>query len=90
MKELIKPENEAEANVIKSILEENGIYAEIRSFRDTAYDGLFQARYGWGVIRVAEADAEEARRIIQEWRDASPEDLPWEEDSNPPRGENHE
>ena len=79
MKELIKPENEAEANVIKSILEENGIHAEIRSFRDTAYDGLFQSQYGWGVIRVAEADLEEARRIIQEWRDASPEDLPWEE-----------
>ncbi len=82
MKELIKPENEAEANVIKSILEENGIHAEIRSFRDTAYDGLFQSQYGWGVIRVAEADAEEAKKIIQEWRDASPEDLPWEEGSN--------
>lgn len=82
MKELIKPENEAEANVIKSILEENGIHAEIRSFRDTAYDGLFQSQYGWGVIRVAEADAEEAKKIVQEWRDASPEDLPWEEGSN--------
>jgi hypothetical protein len=82
MKELIKPENEAEANVIKSILEENGIHAEIRSFRDTAYDGLFQSQYGWGVIRVAEADAEEAKKIIQEWRDASPEDLPWEEGSD--------
>lgn len=79
MKKLITPENEAEASVIQSILAENGIYAEIQSFHDTAYDGLFQSQYGWGVIRVAAADLEEARRIIQEWRDASPVDLPWEE-----------
>jgi hypothetical protein len=82
MIKLITPENEAEASVIQSILEENGIYAEIQSFHDTAYDGLFQSQYGWGVIRVAEADAEEAMRIIREWKDASPADLPWEEGSN--------
>ena len=40
LKTLMKPENEAEANVIKSVLAENGIYAEIKSFHDTAYDGL--------------------------------------------------
>ena len=78
MKNLIKPENEAEANVIKSVLEENGIYAEIKSFYDTAYDGLFQSQYGWGVIRVSEVDLIEAKRIIEEWKDASIEDIPWE------------
>jgi type III secretory pathway lipoprotein EscJ len=77
MKNLMKPENEAEANVIKSVLEEHGIYAEIRSFHDTAYDGLFQSQYGWGVIRVSEADFTEAQRIIEEWNNASPEELPW-------------
>jgi hypothetical protein len=82
MIKLITPENEAEASVIQSILQENGIYAEIKSFHDTAYDGLFQSQYGWGVIRVSEADFEEAKRIIQEWKDASPVDLPWNNDSN--------
>ncbi len=77
MKDLIKPENEAEANVIKMILEEEGICSEIKSFHDTAYDGLFQAQYGWGVIRVSEADFEKAREIIEEWKNASPGDLPW-------------
>ena len=71
MKTLMKPENEAEANVIKSVLEEHGIYAE------TAYDGLFQSQYGWGVIRVAESDLPEAQRIIEEWKNASPDELPW-------------
>ena len=77
MKTLMKPENEAEANVIKSVLEDNGIYAEIKSFHDTAYDGLFQSQYGWGLIRVSEKDLPEARRIIDEWRNAAPEKLPW-------------
>lgn len=73
----MQPENEAEANVMKSILEEHGIYAEIRSFRDTAYDGLFQSQYGWGVIRVSEKDFSEARKIIEEWNNAHVEELPW-------------
>ena len=40
MKTLLKPENESEANVIKSVLEEHGIYAEIKSF----HDGLFKIK----------------------------------------------
>jgi type III secretory pathway lipoprotein EscJ len=73
----MKPENEAEANVIKAVLQEQGIYAEIRSFHDTAYDGLFQFQYGWGLIRVSEEDFSEAQRIVKEWSEASPEELPW-------------
>jgi len=78
MKDLIKPENAAEANVIKIILEENGISAEIRSFHDTAYDGLFQTQLGWGVIRVHDTDFSEAQRIIEDWKKAIPEEIPWE------------
>ena len=77
MKNLMKPDNEAEANVIKSVLEEHGIYAEIKSFHDTAYDGLFQSQYGWGIIRVSETDFSEAQKIIEEWNNASPGELPW-------------
>jgi len=77
MKNLMKPENEAEANAIKSVLGEHGIYAEIKSFHDTAYDGLFQSQYGWGVIRVTETDFAQALIIIEEWKNASPDELPW-------------
>lgn len=77
LQNVIKPENDAEAGAIKSLLEDHGIYAEIRSFHDTAYDGLFQAQYGWGVIRVYQEDVAEAQRIIEEWKNASPELLPW-------------
>lgn len=74
---VIIPENDAEAAAFKSLLEDHGIYAEVRSFHDTAYDGLFQAQYGWGVIRVYPEDADKARRIIDEWKNASPERIPW-------------
>lgn len=79
MKILLKPTNEPEANAIKSILEENGIHVAIQSFHDTAYDGLFQSQYGWGVIRVSEEDFAEAEKIVEEWRRAAPEDLPWDD-----------
>jgi hypothetical protein len=78
MKNLIQPQNDAEAAAIKAILKEQGISAEIRSFHDTAYDGLFQSQYGWGVIRVAEEDFQEAKRIVEEWYAAAPGEIPWE------------
>ena len=74
-----KPENEAEANAIKLVLEENNIYSEVRSFHDTAYDGLYQSQYGWGVIKVKEKDLPEAQRIISEWKISAPDHLPWDE-----------
>ena len=43
-------ENIVEAQLIESILKEKGIPHRIRSFHDTAYDGLFQLQKGWGEI----------------------------------------
>lgn len=82
MKSLMQPDNEAEANAIRLVLKEHGIRAEIRSFHDTAYDGLYQAQYGWGVIQVSDADLSEAKRIVEEWKNASPEELPWQDKSD--------
>ncbi|MDY6906407.1 MAG: DUF2007 domain-containing protein [Thermodesulfobacteriota bacterium] len=79
MKTVITPENHAEASAIKAVLAEHNIHAEIQSFHDTAYDGLFQAQKGWGVVNVAEDDVDAARHIIEEWQNAAPDDLPWDE-----------
>jgi len=78
MKDVIQPDNAAEAHALQSLLREHGIAARIISFHDTAYDGLFQAQYGWGVIRVTEQDFAEAQRIIREWKESAPESLDWE------------
>lgn len=43
-------ENAIEAQLMGSILEERGIPHRIRSFYDTAYNGLFQFQKGWGNV----------------------------------------
>lgn len=78
MKNLINPDNAAEAQALQSLLAEHGIPASIVSFYDTAYDGLFQAQYGWGVIRVAELDFIEAQRIVREWKKSPPDTMDWQ------------
>lgn len=80
MKNLLKPQNDAEAQAIKAVLAEHGIHAVIRSYHDSAYDGIYQMQYGWGVIRVADEDFDRAQQIVDEWRAAAPRDLPWREE----------
>jgi len=77
MKNLITPENAAEAHALQAILAQHGIQACIVSFHDTAYDGLFQAQYGWGVLRVEEKDFPEAQKIVREWQESSPDRFNW-------------
>ncbi len=86
MKDLIKPENSAEAQALQSLLQQHGIQSQVISFHDTAYDGLFQAQYGWGVLRVADSDLTEAEQIVQQWKDASPGDIPWQDEPPEPNG----
>ena len=43
-------ENAIEAQLIGSILEQRDIPHRIRSYHDTAYDGLFQFQKGWGKL----------------------------------------
>jgi len=43
-------ENMLEAQLVESILKEKKIPHRIRSFHDTAYDGLFQFQKGWGEL----------------------------------------
>jgi hypothetical protein len=82
MKNLVKPENEAEAIALQAILKQHDIQAEVFSFHDTAYDGLFQSQYGWGVIKVEEVDYSQALRIVTEWKESPPNEVQWEEDSS--------
>lgn len=41
-------ESLVEAQVVESILTDQHVPHRIRSFHDTAYDGLFQLQKGWG------------------------------------------
>ena len=62
-------ESQIEAQLVASILEERGIPHRIRSYHDTAYDGLFQALKGWGVVTAPESWSEEIEAILTEIRE---------------------
>jgi len=58
-------ENIIEAQLIDSILNEQNIPHRIRSFYDTAYDGLFQFQKGWGEVFAPLALKEEILEVIE-------------------------
>ena len=61
-------ENRFEGDRISHALEEAGIPFLIKSFLDTAYDGLYIPQKGWGVVMVPKKNREEAERLIFEVR----------------------
>lgn len=61
-------DNEFEAQLLASILEEREIPHRLRTYHDTAFDGLFQTQKGWGVVQAPDAYADEVREIIADIR----------------------
>jgi hypothetical protein len=57
-------ENEIEAGLLGSILNERNIPHIITSYYDTAYDGLYQTQKGWGYISAPEFYLKEIQEII--------------------------
>jgi hypothetical protein len=66
-KKILDLNNVIQATKIKEILDQQGIPFIIRSYQDTAYDGLFQHQYGWGVL---EADEQYEEKILSLLKDA--------------------
>lgn len=57
-----------EAQLVDSILNEREIPHRVRSFHDTAYDGLFQVQKGWGEIYAPSEHKAEITDIIEDIR----------------------
>jgi hypothetical protein len=51
-KKVVVLDNEIEARLMDSILTERNIPHRLRSYHDSAYDGIFQAQKGWGHIEA--------------------------------------
>ena len=58
--------NEIEAQVLTHLLKENGILHIVKSYHDSAYDGMFQFQKGWGHLEAAEEDREKIESIYHE------------------------
>ena len=65
---IIVLENEIEAQVMASVLEERGIPHRMRTYRDLAYDGLFQFQKGWGHIEAPEQYRKDIESLCEEVR----------------------
>jgi len=64
-------DNEIEALLVASVLEERRIPHVLESYHDTAYDGLFQTQKGWGAVAAPEARREEVLEILEDIRKSS-------------------
>ncbi len=63
-------QNRFEGELLTVALERSGVDFFLRTFEDTAYDGLFVAQEGWGIIWVAPEDRQVAEEIIQKFDEA--------------------
>jgi hypothetical protein len=61
-------ENGFEAQVLDSILAERDIPHLMRSYHDTAYDGLYQVVKGWGHVSAPPSYREEIMEILSDLR----------------------
>ena len=62
--------NEFEAKLLDEILTDKGIPHIIRSYHDSAYDGLWQMQSSWGHLEAPEEYMEE---ILLTYENMSPE-----------------
>ena len=58
--------NEIEAQLMDSILTERQIPHRMKSYHDTAYDGIFQAQKGWGIVEAPESYRDEIKAIQED------------------------
>jgi hypothetical protein len=65
--------SEVEARLLSGLLEQKGIPHMLRSYHDSAYNGMWQTQTCWGFL---EADEENREEILQIYREMSlPENI---------------
>ena len=64
LKKIAALDSEVQAELVDSVLEERGIPHLMRSYHDSALDGLYQARSGWGHVEAPEECTEEILSVI--------------------------
>ena len=59
-------ENRFEGDRVSQALKEAEIPFMIKSYLDTAYDGIYIPQKGWGVVMVPEGLREQAEKLVKE------------------------
>jgi len=66
LKRVVVLENTIQAQLLDSILTERNIPHVMVSYRDSAYDGIYQLRKGWGHVEAPERYREEIAAIYED------------------------
>ena len=69
-------DDEFEAGLLDSVLSEREIPHRMRSYYDTALDGLFQVQKGWGYVAAPERYEAEVTEILADLREGAEQGVP--------------
>ncbi len=59
-------DNEVQAELVDSVLSERGVPHLMQSYYDSALDGIYQARAGWGHVEAPHDFKDEILAVIQD------------------------
>jgi hypothetical protein len=62
-KKIVVLSSDLEAGIVENMLKDRGIPHRIRSYHDSAYDGLFQAQKGWGIVEAPAEYEDEIKNL---------------------------
>jgi hypothetical protein len=72
LERIAKLNSEIEAQRLEAELKARNIPCLLRSYHDSAYDGLFQFAHGWGHIEAASEHRQEVLTLLEEIRQECP------------------
>ena len=78
IKKIATLDNIVQAQMLESMLNEQGIPHVMQSYHDSAYDGLFQGQRGWGHIEASEEHESEILALLADLRIEDEQDSPQE------------
>lgn len=65
-------DNEVQAELVDSVLSTRGIPHIMRSYHDSALDGLFQGEGGWGHIEAPQSSRAEILSVVEDLKSSPP------------------
>ena len=67
-------DNEIQARLLASLLDEEDIPHTLQTYHDSAYDGLFQTQMGWGHVEAPSEYRARIEEIISDIKASSEQD----------------
>ena len=72
IKKIAVLDNIVQAQMLESMLKEQGIPHMMKTYHDSAYDGLFQGQKGWGHVEAPEEYESDILTLLDDLTEDSP------------------